>query len=264
MTLADIIPSLRDSLPHPLEPWLWPTSTRHLPAGDMAIGGVSLRALTAAHGTGTYVLDVGEFRSRCAQYRRAFHDGEVAYAGKALLTRAVVRMVEEEGLALDICSEGEFALARSAGFPADRLVLHGNAKSTGLLRRAVPAGVGRIVVDSLDEIDAVAASVTGRGRQAVLVRLTPGVDAGTHAAVTTGTEDQKFGLSIASGAAAAAVSRVLAAPQLELVGVHCHIGSQVSSVEPYEQAARRVIGFLAQVRDVHGVTVSQLDRKSVV
>ncbi len=216
MTLAEIIPSLRSSLPHELEPWLWPSSTHHIPGGDLSVGGTSLVGVAAQHGTPAYVLDTAEFRARCATYRHTFHDADVAYAGKALLTRAIARMVDEEGLRLDVCSEGELAVAVAAQFPADRIILHGNAKPSALLRRAMPMGVGRIVIDSLDEIETLAAVAFGAGRQRVLLRVTPGVDAHTHNAVTTGTEGQKFGLSIESGAAAEAVRRILAVPKLEL------------------------------------------------
>lgn len=259
MTLAELIPTLRSSLPHPLEPWLWPTSTHHLPGGDLAIGGVSLVGLASRYGTATYVLDTAELRERCATYRRAFDGSEVVYAGKALLTRSVVRIIDQEGLSLDVCSEGELATAVAAQFPLERIILHGNAKSTALLDRATRLGVGRIVIDSLDEIDALRARDAGARRQRVLLRLTPDVDAHTHDAITTGTENQKFGLSIQSGAAAEAVHRVLASPSLDLVGVHCHIGSQVTRVGPYEDATRRVIDFLADIQARHGVTLPELN-----
>jgi len=259
MTLRELIPTLRSSLPHPLEPWLWPASTHHLPGGDLSVGGASLVGVAAEHGTPSYVLDLAEFHARCATYRAAFHGADVAYAGKALLTRAVARIVDDEGLFLDVCSAGELALAADVRFPADRIILHGNAKPAALLRRAMPMGVGRIVVDSLDEIATLASVAFGRGRQRVLLRVTPGVDAHTHQAMTTGTDDQKFGLSISSGAAGEAVRRVLATPGLELVGVHCHIGSQVTRTAPYEQTAVRLVAFLAAVRDEHGIVLPELN-----
>ena len=259
MTLAELIPSLRRSLPHPLEPWLWPSSTHHIPGGDLSVGGASLVGVAAQYGTPAYVLDLAEFRARCATYRQAFHGADVAYAGKALLTRAVARIVDDEGLSLDVCSAGELALAADVQFPADRLILHGNAKPASLLRRAMPMGVGRIVVDSLDEIATLAAVGFGSGRQRVLLRVTPDVDAHTHRAMTTGTDDQKFGLSITSGAAAEAVRRALATPSLELVGVHCHIGSQVTRTAPYEQMVARLVAFLAAVRDEHGLALPELN-----
>ena len=259
MPLRELIPTLRSSLPHPLEPWLWPASTHHLPGGDLSVGGASLVGVAAEHGTPSYVFDLAEFHTRCATYRTAFHGANVAYAGKALLTRAVARIVDDEGLFLDVCSAGELALAADVRFPADRIILHGNAKPAALLRRAMPMGVGRIVVDSLDEIATLASVAFGRGRQRVLLRVTPGVDAHTHQAMTTGTDDQKFGLSISSGAAAEAVRRVLATPGLELVGVHCHIGSQVTRTAPYEQTAVRLVAFLAAVRDEHGIILPELN-----
>jgi len=259
MTLAELIPSLRSSLPHPLEPWLWPSSTRHIPGGDLALGGVSLVGVTRDYGTPAYVLDLAEFRARCATYRHAFHDGEVAYAGKALLTRAIARIVDDEGLSLDVTSAGELALAMDVRFPANRIILHGNAKPASLLRRAMPMGVGRIVVDSLDEIATLGAVAFGQGRQRVLLRIAPGVDARTQRAVTTGTDDQKFGLWISSGAAAEAVRRVLATPCLELVGVHCHLGSQVTRTAPYEHAVVRLAAFLSDVRDEHGIVLPELN-----
>jgi diaminopimelate decarboxylase len=224
------------------------------------VGGASLVGVAAEFGTPTYVLSLSDFRTRCSSYRTAFPDGDVAYAGKALLTRAIIRLIEEEGLHLDVCSEGELALAASVRFPADRIILHGNAKPLALLRRAVPMGVGRIVLDNLDEIDALAALATSApGRQRVLLRVTPGVDGHTHQALTTATEDQKFGLSIGEGTAAAAVRRVLASPSLELVGLHCHVGSQISSGAPYEQAVDRLVAFLAAIRDEHQLELPELN-----
>jgi diaminopimelate decarboxylase len=253
---SDVRPGVQT---HRLEAGPWPTSTHFLRSGDLSVAGVSLVAIAAEHGTPANVLDLAEFRARCANYRRVFPDAEVAYAGKALLTGGVVRMVDDEGLTLDVCSEGELALAVSAGFPTERLILHGNGKSPALLSRAVSVGVGRIVVDSTDEIESLARVTHGGQRQRVLVRVTPGVDAGTHAAITTGTEDQKFGLSISSGVAAGAVRRILDIGSLELVGVHCHIGSQISATEPYAEAARRTLTFLAALRDELGVVVTQLN-----
>src|SRR5215467_508363 len=113
MTLAELIPSLRSSLPHPLEPWLWPSSTHYIPGGDLSVGGASLVGVAAQYGTPSYVLDLAEFRARCVTYRQAFHGADVAYAGKALLTRAVARIVDDEGLGLDVCSAGELAVAAS-------------------------------------------------------------------------------------------------------------------------------------------------------
>ncbi|MGX7677772.1 diaminopimelate decarboxylase [Jatrophihabitans sp. DSM 45814] len=259
MTLAELIPSLRSSLPHPIEPWLWPASAHHLPAGDMSIAGVSLMSVVRDHGTATQVIDVAEFRSRAQEYRRAFADGEVSYAGKALLTKAVCRWVEDAGLRLDVCTPGELSIARAASFPIDRITLHGNAKTAGLLRAAMAMGIGRIVVDSVGEVELLASLAYGGHRQQVLLRVIPGVDAGTHPAITTGVEGQKFGMSILDGSVNLAVERVLAATNLELVGLHCHLGSQIFQAEPYVQAARTMVDQLAVIESNFGLSLPELN-----
>ncbi|MFJ7159898.1 diaminopimelate decarboxylase [Streptomyces sp. NPDC101118] len=240
-------------------PAVWPASTAPLPRGGLSVGGVDLTEVAERFGTPAYVLDEGEVRARCRAYRAAFPDGDVLYAAKAFLSRAMVRWVLEEGLGLDVCSAGELELAVRAGFPPGRTVLHGNAKSPADLAGAVRLGVGRIVVDSISEIARIAAAVGPRGCQKVLVRVVPGVSAGGHAKVRTGTEGQKFGLSAADGSAQDAVARVLARPELELAGLHCHIGSQIASAEPYLAALRRMTGLLARIRDDHGVALPELD-----
>jgi diaminopimelate decarboxylase len=184
------------------------TTDGGISVGGISVGGVTLAAIAARYGTPAYVLDEDDVRQRCREYRQALPDAEIAFAGKAFLCRAMARWVDEEGLSLDVCSEGELAVASSAGFPADRIVLHGNAKTPGDLQAAMACRVGRIVVDSADEIARIAA--LARSRQRVLVRVTPDVDAHVHAAVATGVEDQKFGFSLGSGAAVDAVRRILA------------------------------------------------------
>ena len=240
---------------------IWPLTARAGADGGISVGGVTLAAIAARYGTPAYVLDEDDVRQRCREYRQALPDAEIAYAGKAFLCRAMARWVDEEGLSLDVCSEGELAVASSAGFPADRIVLHGNAKTPGDLRAAMAYGVGRIVVDSAGEIARIAALAQppARPRQRVLIRVTPDVEAHVHAAVATGVEDQKFGFSLSSGAAADAVRRILAQPELELAGLHCHLGSQISETEPFEVAARKLTGLMAAVRAEHGVTLPELN-----
>ena len=245
-----------------LHPQIWPLTACALAGGEIAVGGVSLAEIAACYGTPAYVLDEADVRQRCQGYRQAFGNAEIAYAGKAFLCRAMVRWVDEEGLSLDVCSEGELAVASSAGFPADRILLHGNAKTPGDLRAAMAYGVGRIVLDSAGEIARIAAlaqAAAGPPRQRVLVRVTPGVDAHTHPAVATGVEDQKFGFSLSTGAAADAVRRILAQPKLELAGLHCHLGSQITRPEAFEAAARRLAGLMAAVHAEHGVTLPELN-----
>ncbi|GAA5151485.1 diaminopimelate decarboxylase [Pseudonocardia eucalypti] len=257
MTLGDLVPSLRTSLNARLEPNLWPLTARADCAGELTLAGVSVGHLAALHGTPTYLLDTEHVRDRCRRYRAALPGTEVIYAGKAFLCTGMARLVAEEGLGLDVSSAGELAVARAAGFPAERIVLHGNVKTAEDLKAATTAGVGRVVIDSTDEIDQLAALT--RHRQDVLIRIAPDIDAGTHRAVTTGTADQKFGFRVADGTAADAVRRVLEQPRLRLVGLHCHLGSQISSVAPYERAAERMIGLYAELGRRHRITFDQLN-----
>ena len=238
---------------------VWPGSTRPSPTGDLTVGGVSLAEAADRFGTPVYVLDEQEIRDRCRTYRTAFPDADVVYAAKAFLCRAMAHWVQEEGLGLDVCSAGELALAVTTGFPPERIVLHGNAKSPEDLRTALRLGVGRIVVDSTSEIARLAAITPADTRQKVMVRVVPGIAAGAHTKIRTGTDDQKFGLSITDGSAQHAITRILDQPHLELVGLHCHIGSQIATTKPYVAAVRRMVGLLARIRDQHGVTLPQLD-----
>jgi diaminopimelate decarboxylase len=169
----------------------------------------------------------------------------------------MARWIGQEGLSLDVCSSGEVTVASAAGFPGQRLILHGNAKSPADLDAAFHHGVGRIVIDSLPEIARIAALAPRRQR--VLIRVTPGVDAHAHWAVATGVEDQKFGFSLSSGAAADAAQQVLAHPELELCGLHCHLGSQLTDVLAYETAARKLLGLMAAVRARSGLLLTELN-----
>ena len=243
---------------------VWPQTAVRSAAGVLEIGGLDVRDLAAEFGTPLLVLDEDDLRARCRAWREAFDGwpsgGDVAYAGKAFLAKAVVRIVQEEGLALDVCTGGELAVALAADFPADRLFFHGNNKSVVELERAVAAGVGTVVVDSFEEIVRLAAVADRAGsRQRVYVRVTPGVEAHTHEYVQTGQEDQKFGFSLASGAAAEAVRRIVTLPTLELVGLHCHIGSHIFDTHGFKLAAHRMVGLLAEVRDEHGLELPELD-----
>ena len=242
-----------------LEPVVWPVTASRVD-GALRIGGVDVRALAAEHGTPAYILDEDDFRGRCRAWRDAFAHGDVYYAGKAFLCTAVARWVAEEGLSLDVCTGGELAVALRAGFPVERLLFHGNNKSPAELTRAVEVGVGRIVLDSAIELTRLARVAAAAGvRQRVYVRVTPGVEAHTHEFVQTGQEDQKFGFSLASGAAADAVRQVLAEPSLELVGLHCHIGSHIFDVHGFKLAAHRMVTLMAAVRDEHGLVLGELD-----
>jgi diaminopimelate decarboxylase len=242
-----------------LAPQVWPHSARRVD-GVLTVGGLDVRDLAAEFGTPLYVLDEEDFRSRARDYQAAFHDGTVHYAGKAFLSGAIVRWLAEEGLGLDVCSGGEMALALAAGFPAERMTLHGNNKSAGELVRALEAGIGHIVVDSYEEIARLGFHAERLGkRPKVMIRVTTGVEAHTHEFIATAHDDQKFGFSRNSGAALEAARRILALPQLELVGLHSHIGSQIFDTDGFEVAAHRVAELLVAIRDEHGVVLPELD-----
>ncbi|MFQ3561621.1 diaminopimelate decarboxylase [Streptomyces gramineus] len=243
----------------PAELSVWPASTTEHRPGDLAVGGVPLAEVADRFGTPVYVLDEDEVRERCRTYRDAFPDAEVLYAAKAFLCRAMVHWTAEEGLGLDVCSAGELELAVTTGFPPERIVLHGNAKSPRDLETALRLGVGRIVIDSPSEIARLAAAVGPGGHQKVMVRVVPGISAGGHEKIRTGTDDQKFGLSIADGYAQHAIARILDQPQLELTGLHCHLGSQITSVKPYLAAVRRLVGLMARLHEQHGLVLPELD-----
>lgn len=242
-----------------INPMIWPrTSSRT--DGALTIGGVDVRDLAKEHGTPLYVLDEDDVRSRLRDYRSAFDGADVHYAGKAFLCREMVRWVDQEGLGLDVASGGELAVALSVGFPAERITMHGNNKSAAELTRALEAGVGRVVIDSYEEIARLGYHADRLGRRPkVMIRVTTGVEAHTHEFIATAHDDQKFGLSLNTGAAAEAVRRVLALPQLELVGLHSHIGSQIVDTAGFEVAARRLAGLLVQIKDEHGVVLPELD-----
>ncbi|MFE4590822.1 diaminopimelate decarboxylase [Streptomyces laurentii] len=238
---------------------VWPASAVDRPDGRLTVGGVALDEIAERHGTPVYVLDEDEVRGRCRRYRDAFPEADVHYAAKAFLCRALAHWVEEEGLGLDVCSAGELELAVTTGFPPDRILLHGNAKSPEDLRTALRLGVGRIVIDSPAEIARIAAAVPPGAEQKVMLRVTPGIGAGGHAKIRTGSEGQKFGLSLRDGHAQHAVARVIGQPRLRLTGLHCHLGSQITAVKPYLAAVRRLVGLMARTRDLYGVVLPELD-----
>ena len=248
-----------------LHPRVWPHGVRRGDDGAVRLAGVHVAELAETYGTPLFVMDEADFRTRCAEHAIAFGAAErVHYAAKAFLCREVARWVAEEGLGLDVCSDSELAVALHAGFPAERIAMHGNNKSTNELAAAVQAGVGAVVLDSFLEIarlDDIARRVGVV--QPVLIRVTVGVEAHTHEFIATAHEDQKFGFSLAAGDAAEAVRRVFKAEGLNLIGLHSHIGSQIFDADGFEVAARRMVRLLAGMRDEHGseaiATVSILD-----
>jgi len=243
-----------------LVPILWPQTVNRADDGALRVGGVDVRDIAQDFGTPAYVFDEADFRARCRLFRRAFGGADVFYAGKAFLCKVVVRAIADEGLSLDVCTGGELAVALAAGMPPERIGLHGNNKSTSELRRAVEAGVGRIIVDSFDEIERLTSIAREtKKRPNVLVRVTVGVEAHTHEYIATAHEDQKFGFSLSGGAAAEAVRRVLADGVLELRGLHSHIGSQIFDTSGFEVSARRVLKLHADIFREHGIELPELD-----
>jgi diaminopimelate decarboxylase len=243
-----------------LVPLLWSGTARKNEDGALEVGGVDLRDLVAEHGSPAYVLDEADFRARARAFNEAFAGYDVYYAGKAFLCTTVARWAAEEGLSLDVSSNGELSVALRAGVDPARIGYHGNNKTRDELHRAVAEGVGRIIVDSFWEIERLADVTSQLGRTAaVMVRVTAGVEAHTHEYIATAHEDQKFGFSITSGDAFEAVRRVHEVPGLELRGLHSHIGSQIFDTSGFEVAARRVLTLHARVSSELGVEMPEMD-----
>ena len=243
---------------------IWPATAARNSDGAITVGGVSVLDLVAQYGSPLFVFDEADVRERARNYVKAFTVDDITtkvhYAGKAFLTTRVAQWLVEEGLGIDVASVGELEIALRAGVNPSHIVMHGNNKSVADLERAVEVGVGRIVIDSLIEIDRLNDVAARAGIvQQVFIRLTVGVEAHTHEAISTAHEDQKFGLSVASGMAMAAVENILDCSALSLAGLHSHIGSQIFDSAGFELATARVVDFAAQIRDQHGITVSELD-----
>ena len=233
--------------------------------GHLTIGGLDTVGLAQSYGTPLYVMDEGEIRRACASYRESINKyyggrGLVAYASKAMNCRAICKLVMEEGLGLDVVSGGELYTAMSVGFPAEKLFFHGNNKTVEELREALEYGVGNIVVDNSSELELLNELAVSQGRTAdILFRIKPGIDAHTHSFVRTGQIDSKFGFALETGEAMAAVKETLTMPGVRLRGVHCHIGSQIFELEPFELAARVMVGFIADVKAETGLELGILN-----
>ncbi|WP_375433400.1 diaminopimelate decarboxylase [uncultured Friedmanniella sp.] len=243
-----------------LLPRLWSANAAKDADGVLTVAGMSVTELADRVGTPAYVVDEADLRARARAFAEAFAGWEIYYAAKSFLCTAVARWVSEEGLGIDVCSSGELAVAQRAGVDLRRVGLHGNNKSVAELRHGLTAGVGRIIVDSFDEIarlSALAEELQLRAR--VMVRVTTGVEAHTHEYIATAHEDQKFGFSIAGGQAAEALAACHHASWLDLVGIHSHIGSQIFEPDGFEVATRRTLRLHADFAQSSGVELPELD-----
>jgi len=239
---------------------LWSAGVRREPDGVISVAGVRLTELADEVGTPAYVIDEEDFRARARRWRDAFAGWQVYYAGKAFLCGRVARWLDEEGLSLDVCSLGELTVALRAGFDPARIGMHGNNKSVAELRLALEKGVGRIIVDSADEITRLERLCAELDTTAsVLVRVTTGVEAHTHEYIATAHDDQKFGFSINGGQALVALVRCYHSPRITLLGLHSHIGSQIYDTNGFEVAARRTLKLVAQFKEATGVELAELD-----
>ena len=237
-----------------------------LEGGVLSLSGISAAQLAKDFGTPTFFLDEDAFRSRSLAWHNGLQSqfgsnaGTIYYAAKSFICTAVAQWIADIGIGIDVCTGGELAVAIAGGVNPSKIEVHGNNKSVAEIDRAVSLGVKTIVMDSLFEIERVAAAALRHGvRQGVMLRLTPGIEAHTHEKISTAHEDVKFGFSIASGAAWTAVEAVAKHPELELRGVHCHIGSQIFGSEAHEIATDRLMGFMSKYRDQFGTQLPELD-----
>jgi len=233
---------------------------------ELSIASIPASQLAKEFGTPAFIMDEGDFRTRATAWNIALHAafgeqaGNVYYAAKAFICVEVARWIKDLGIGIDVCTGGELAVALKGGIDPKKMELHGNNKSVAEIERAVSAGVGTIVIDSLWEIERVATAAAAHGVvQKVLLRLTPGIEAHTHESIATAHEDVKFGFSIASGSAWNAVQGVRRYQSLELRGFHAHIGSQILETESFQISAERLIALLARYRDEFAIELPELD-----
>ena len=243
-----------------LLPSLWSSGVHKEESGVLTVAGLSVIEIAEQVGTPVYVVDEADLRARARAFADAFEGWDVYYAAKSFICTSVARWVSEEGLGVDVCTGGELAVVQRAGIDLRRVGLHGNNKSVEELRYALRGGVGRIIVDSFDEIARLSALAEElRVRPRVMVRATTGVEAHTHEYIATAREDQKFGFSIADGTALSALLMCHQDPSLDLIGIHSHIGSQIFDAEGFEVAARRTLRLQGDFAAQTGVQLGELD-----
>ncbi|MEE0845619.1 MAG: diaminopimelate decarboxylase [Eggerthellaceae bacterium] len=228
------------------------------------VGGVDMVELAHEMGTALYVMDEADLRSRMEEYREAFRsryaNSDVLYASKAFQNKEMMRIVDDERLCLDVSGGGELACAQAAGFPMERVFVHGNNKTPQELREAIQAGVGRIVVDSRIELGRVSQIAGELGvTQPIYMRITPGVEADTHEYIRTGCEDSKFGFTMLDDFAFRCVKDAMEAPNVKLVGLHCHIGSQIFALHSFREAVAVMVELMSRIHDEYGLVIEELD-----
>lgn len=232
--------------------------------GHLVIGGCDTTELADKFGTPLFVYDEATLRAQCRAYADAFRasgvDTEVIYAGKAFICKAMCEIAIQEGLSLDVSSGGELFVALSAGVPAEKTYLHGNNKTPSELEFAIREGVGRLVVDSFNELDLITKLAAERkARPKILLRITPGIKPSTHSYIQTGQIDSKFGFGLADGTALEAITRVLATDEVELAGLHAHIGSQIFKLHSYAKAIELIVDFIAEIKAKSGFVCGELN-----
>ena len=233
--------------------------------GNHSIGGCDVAALAEEYGTPAYIMDEDQIRENCRVYNRAMLEyyggnGIVLYASKALSCKYIYRMMKEENMGIDVVSGGEMYTALKAGFPAERIYFHGNNKTDDELKMALENGVGRIVVDNVFELESLNRLSGEMGKTAdILFRIKPGIDAHTHSFIRTGQIDSMFGVSLENGEAENSRKRADEMEKLNVVGVHCHIGSQIFELEPFELAAEKMMTFIADLKDKYDISIKELN-----
>ena len=235
------------------------------PEGVLTIAGQEVTRLAAEYGTPLYLMDEQRIRSNCRMYLKAFRenfpeDSLPLYASKAASFKQIYRIMEEEGMGVDVVSSGELYTALAAGFPAERIHFHGNCKTDADIAYGVASGIGCFIADNREELLALEKTAAGAGvTQAILLRVTPGIDPHTYEAVSTGKVDSKFGAAVETGQAMELVKLALAQPHLKLLGLHCHVGSQVFGEDVYQRTIDIMAAFLAEIRDETGAVLEELN-----
>ncbi len=233
--------------------------------GHLTIGGCDTVELAKKFGTPLYVMDEAKIRNTCRMYKTSLEKyyqgkGQAVFASKAFSCKEICRIVNEEGLGLDVVSGGEIYTAKQAGFPAERVYFHGNNKTEQEIRFALEYGVGHFVVDNLTELENLQRIAEEEGREVkILLRIKPGVDAHTHQFIRTGQIDSKFGFALETGEAKEAVLQALKLPNIKLLGLHCHIGSQIFDIAPFVLAAEIMLDFIKEIKEETGVTLRELN-----